>query len=66
MSPRLPPCLLPVRFHPGQPNTHVVRNLLEVSFGAELGIATGGRFTVSDQIDWAPVMPTRDPTNPHR
>jgi len=37
-----------------------------VSFGAELGIATGGRFTVSDQIDWAPVMPTRDPTNPHR
>ena len=65
MSPRLPPRLLPVRFHPGQ-HACGVRNLLEVSFGAELGIATGGRFTVSDQIDWAPVMPTRDPTNPHR
>ena len=41
------------------------KNLLEVSFGAELGIETGGRFTVSDQIDWAPVMPTRDLSN-HR
>ena len=40
-------------------------NVLAVSFGDELGIETGGRFTVSDQIDWAPVMPTRDPTS-HR
>jgi beta-mannosidase len=41
-------------------------NELCVSFGAELLVATGGRFTRSGQIDWAPVSQTRDPTNAHR
>jgi beta-mannosidase len=35
-------------------------NLLEVSFDSS--IATGGRFTYSSQIDWAPVFTTTDPT----
>jgi beta-galactosidase/beta-glucuronidase len=41
-------------------------NELCVSFGAELLVATGGRFTRSGQIDWAPVSPTHDPTDAHR
>ena len=38
-------------------------NLITVRFGAELGIATGGRFTLSESIDWAPVMLTREPAS---
>jgi hypothetical protein len=44
-------------------------NVLSVSFGGELMIATGARFTGSGQIDWAPDMNhnlTMDPTDPHR
>ena len=37
--------------------------LLQVSFGSVLGIATGGRHTLSNSIDWAPVMRTHDPTD---
>ena len=37
-------------------------NVLTLAFGNSLGIPTGGRFTFSDQIDWAPVMLTKDPT----
>ena len=39
----------------GQPNE------LSVVFGAELGIDCQGRWTRSNQIDWAPRMPTSDP-----
>ena len=39
-------------------------NLLEIRFGAELGINCQGRYTHSNQIDWAPVMPTTDPLSP--
>jgi beta-mannosidase len=39
----------------GQPNQ------LSVVFGAELGIDCQGRWTRSNQIDWAPRMPTSDP-----
>jgi hypothetical protein len=35
-------------------------NTLTVTFGAVLGIDTGGRFTHSAEIDWAPKMPTRE------
>ena len=35
-------------------------NVLNVTFGAELGIDCGGRFTLSSQIDWAPRMTTND------
>ena len=35
-------------------------NELEITFGAELGIDCGGRWTYSAQIDWAPVMLTTD------
>ena len=41
-------------------------NELCVSFGAELRVATGGRFTRSGQIDWAPESQTLDPTNVDR
>ena len=34
-------------------------NVLEVTFGDCLGIDTGGRFTYSSQIDWAPTMLTK-------
>ena len=37
-------------------------NVLNITFGEELMIATNGRFTHSAQIDWAPGMPTIDPT----
>ena len=40
---------------PGQLNEVVV------VFGAELGIDCQGRWTRSNQIDWAPRMPTSDP-----
>eukprot|EP01052_Picozoa_sp_SAG31_P009848 SAG31_NODE_527_length_14452_cov_4.274925_2_plen_244_part_00 len=36
-------------------------NELNVTFGAELMIATDGRYTHSAQIDWAPGMTTIDP-----
>eukprot|EP00040_Diaphanoeca_grandis_P024326 m.133582 g.133582 ORF g.133582 m.133582 type:complete len:1057 (-) comp29683_c0_seq3:38-3208(-) len=36
-------------------------NILKVTFGAELNIDTGGRFTHSTDIDWAPTMVTKDP-----
>ena len=36
-------------------------NELSVTFGAELGIDCEGRWTRSNQIDWAPRMPTSDP-----
>ena len=36
------------------------QNVLEVTFGAELGIDCGGRWTFSGEIDWAPSMLTRD------
>ena len=39
----------------GQPNE------LTVVFGAELGIDCQGRWTRSNEIDWAPRMPTTDP-----
>ena len=35
-------------------------NELAVTFGAELQIDCGGRFTLSSQIDWAPRMVTND------
>jgi hypothetical protein len=35
-------------------------NELSITFGAELGIETGGRFTFSAQIDWAPTMHTKE------
>jgi hypothetical protein len=35
-------------------------NTLTVTFGAELGIDTGGRFTHSAEIDWAPTMTTQE------
>ena len=38
-------------------------NVLTVTFGGELMVATGGRSTVSNDIDWAPVMATKDPTD---
>jgi len=36
------------------------QNVLEITFGAELGIDCGGRWTYSSSIDWAPVMTTHD------
>ena len=36
-------------------------NTVSVTFGPELRIDTGGRFTHSTSIDWAPVMMTSDP-----
>eukprot|EP01052_Picozoa_sp_SAG31_P017365 SAG31_NODE_1185_length_9494_cov_5.602980_2_plen_155_part_00 len=35
-------------------------NELRVVFGAELGINCEGRWTRSNEIDWAPNMPTKD------
>jgi hypothetical protein len=35
-------------------------NVLEITFGAELGIDCGGRWTYSNSIDWAPSMLTHD------
>lgn len=35
-------------------------NVLEVTFGAELGIDCGGRWTYSAEIDWAPRQLTHD------
>ena len=35
-------------------------NTLTVTFGASLGIDCEGRWTRSNMIDWAPVMPTTD------
>jgi beta-mannosidase len=37
------------------------QNELTVTFGAELGINCEGRWTRSNEIDWAPRMPTSDP-----
>ena len=46
------------------PHLHPVgvqgNNTLTITFGAELGISTGGRFTHSTQIDWAPTMTTKE------
>jgi hypothetical protein len=41
-------------------------NELAIRFGAELGINTEGRYTHSQQIDWAPAMPTTDPLSGQR
>ena len=38
-------------------------NTLEITFGAELGIPLGGRYTYSSEIDWAPDMLTKDKTS---
>ena len=37
-------------------------NVLSVTFGAELRIPTGGRFSFASMIDWAPVQKTSVPT----
>jgi hypothetical protein len=36
------------------------QNVLEVKFGADLGIDCGGRWTYSNSIDWSPSMLTLD------
>jgi hypothetical protein len=36
------------------------QNVLEITFGASLGIDCGGRWTYSAEIDWAPAMLTYD------
>jgi hypothetical protein len=41
-------------------------NELEIHFGAALKINCDGRYTHSQQIDWAPTMPTTDPLSPQR
>ena len=38
-------------------------NNISIAFGEVLGIATDGRYTHSNQIDWTPSMPTSDPTS---
>jgi hypothetical protein len=43
---------------------HTKPNQLEIRFGAMLEINCEGRYTHSNQIDWAPVMPTTDPLSP--
>ena len=48
--------------YPLQPSDLVANNTLSITFGSGLLLPTGGRFTFAGQIDWAPVMPTRDPT----
>eukprot|EP00947_MAST-08B_sp_MAST-8B-sp1_P000166 g166.t1 len=40
------------------------QNELEIHFGAELGINANGRYTHSQDIDWAPTMPTYDHLSP--
>ena len=41
-------------------------NVLNITFGAELLFNTGGRYTRSAQIDWAPRMATKDPRDKSR
>jgi hypothetical protein len=38
-------------------------NFLSVTFGMELNIDCGGRYTYSSEIDWAPTMLTHDTTS---
>lgn len=41
-------------------------NELQIRFGSSLQINCDGRYTHSQQIDWAPAMPTSDPLSPQR
>jgi beta-mannosidase len=41
-------------------------NVLNITFGAEFRFNTGGRYTHSAQIDWAPNMATKDPLDKGR
>jgi hypothetical protein len=46
---------------PGQLRSDGTNNTLTLTFGEELRIDCGGRFSLSSQIDWAPRMLTTDP-----
>ena len=41
-------------------------NELQIHLGEALQINCDGRYTHSDQIDWAPTMPTTDPLSPQQ